>query len=441
MKLFYNKLIIGFLFLALTLAGCKKDSDLPSSAEVATIDASFAHAYYQLELRLIKQTAGFSPPVASRALGYSGVTLYESMVAGMPQYQSLVGKLNGLTDVPKPTKDMEYHWGVAANYAMASILKNLFANTSAANKVAIDSIRSVYDARFQASISQEVFSRSANYGEQVATKIFDWSKTDGGHEGYTKNFPASYVPPVGLGMWVKTDASNALQPYWGDNRTFLITNTAPSIMAPAPPAFSIDPTSTFYKNGKEVYDVGRNLTQEQRAIALFWADGAGETFTPPGHSISITRQVLLEKKSTLDVAAEAYMKVGIAVADAFICGWKCKYIFNLMRPITYIQANIDANWKPLLATPPFPEYISGHSVQSGAASEVLTQLFGDNVQFIDNSHADRGLAPRTLSSFRAFAQEAAISRLYGGIHFRFGNEEGLNMGVRIGKNINLLTVK
>jgi hypothetical protein len=359
----------------------------------------------------------------------------------MPQYQSLAGKLNGLTDIPKPTKDMEYHWGVSANYAMASILKNLFANTSATNKASIDSIRSVYDARFQAIVNQEVFNRSANYGEQVATKIFDWSKTDGGHEGYSKNFPTSYAIPMGLGLWEKTDASSALQPYWGENRTFLIANAAPSIMAPAPPAFSSDPTSTLFKYGKEVYDVSKNLTQEQKNIALFWADGAGETFTPPGHSISITRQVLLEKKSTLDAVAESYMKVGVAVADAFICGWKCKYLYNTMRPITYIQRFIDASWKPLLSTPPFPEYISGHSIQSTATAEVLTQLFGDNYQFTDNSHADRGLSARTLRSFRDFAQEAAISRLYGGIHFRHGNEEGINMGLKVGKNVATLMVK
>ncbi|TAH20102.1 MAG: phosphatase PAP2 family protein [Cytophagales bacterium] len=441
MKKFLSNCIIACFSFALLLSGCKKDSDLPSSAEVATFEADLAHAYYQLEFRLIRQTSGFSPPVASRALGYTGVAFYESVVSGMPSYKSLSGKLNGLSDVPQPMKDTEYHWAISANHSLATILKNLFANASAANLAAIDSIKAVYNARYQATVSQDVFNRSANYGEQVANKIFDWSKTDGGHEGYLKNFPTSYVPPVGEGLWVKTGASTALQPYWGENRTFLAINASPSLLPLSPPIFSTDPSSPFYREGKEVYDVSKNLTASQREIALFWADDAGKTFTPPGHSISITRQVLIGKKSTMEAAAVAYLKVGIAVVDAFICGWKCKYKYNLMRPVTYVQKAIDPTWTPLLDTPPFPEYISGHSVQSGASAEVLTNLFGDNFQFVDNTHVDRGLAPRTLSSFYAFAQEAAISRLYGGIHFRSGNEEGLKLGTRIGKNINDLILK
>ncbi|MCU0391246.1 MAG: vanadium-dependent haloperoxidase [Thermoflexibacter sp.] len=441
MNLLKRKGIIGIFLFAIFLVGCQKESEQPILMEVNSFEADLAHSYYELELRLIRQTSGFTPPVASRALGYTGITLYETLVPGTKNYKSLANRVNGLSNIPQVTSGVEYHWAISANHAMASILRNLFANTSPANLAAIDSVKAIYNSRYQSIISNEVFNRSANYGEQMANVIFDWSRTDGGHEGYLKNFPITYTPPVGESMWVKTSSSNALQPYWGNNRTFLASNAAPSIMPPPPPTFSFEASSAFFKEGKEVYDIAKNLNNSQKEIALFWADDAGKTFTPPGHSISITRQVLIAQKANLALAAEAYMKVGIAVADAFICGWKCKYTYNLLRPVTYVQRYIDPSWKPLLDTPPFPEYISGHSVQSGAAAEVLTKLFGNNVAFVDNSHADRGLPARNLISFEAFAQEAALSRLYGGIHFRSGNEEGLKMGKRIGQNVNELIVK
>ena len=179
-----------------------------------------------------------------------------------------------------------------------------------------------------------------------------------------------------------------------------------------------------------------NLTDEQRAIALFWADDLGATATPPGHSISLTTQVLSQLAARLDIAAETYAKVGIAVADAFIRCWDTKYRYNLLRPVTYIQRLIDADWLPLLVTPPFPEYTSGHSAQSGAAAEVLTDLFGPDFAFVDHTHDSRGLPARAFRSFFQAADEAAISRLYGGIHFRPAIERGLDQGRCVGRAVN-----
>jgi membrane-associated phospholipid phosphatase len=190
----------------------------------------------------------------------------------------------------------------------------------------------------------------------------------------------------------------------------------------------------------EVYDTVRQLTPEQRTIALFWADDPGRTSTPPGHSIALTTQVLREQNASLALAAEAYAKVGIAVADAFIGCWQTKYKYSVVRPITYIQQVIDPTWNnpdltDPVTTPPFPEYTSGHSVQSAATAVVLGALFGNDYAVTDHTQDHRGFLPRAFDSFETLAQEAAISRLYGGIHYRAAIEAGLIQGHCIGKSV------
>ncbi len=181
-----------------------------------------------------------------------------------------------------------------------------------------------------------------------------------------------------------------------------------------------------------------NLTQEERTIAFYWSDDPGDPGTPPGHSISIATQVLQMEKASLALAAETYCKVGIAVSDAFVSCWRCKYHFNLLRPITYIRENIDVSWSTVLSTPPFPEYTSGHSVQSGATAQVLSDLFGYNYHFTDRTHEHRtdiDGSPRSYDSFFDMADEAAISRLYGGIHYRDAIEIGVEQGIKIGQAV------
>lgn len=414
---------------------------LPAQAQDIA-DADVAHGWYTLQLKLIKETPGFSPPVAARALGYTGVTLYETVRPGIPGYQSLAGQLSELEAVPQPAADAAYHWPAAANSALASITKLLYANATEENAAAIDALYEQNAAAYALEADAAVIERSVEYGQTVASAIFEWSKTDGGHEGYLTNFPTDYVPPVGEGLWVPTprlngDPQPALQPYWGDNRP-LLPQAEEGCEPPAPPAYSEEPGSRFYIEALEVYETSQNLTQEQLDIALFWADNAGQTATPVGHSISILQQVLVEQNASLALAAEAYAKVGIAVSDAMIGCWKAKFEYNLLRPVTAIQTLFDAEWMPAINTPPFPEYTSGHSVQTGAAAAVLTDLFGEHYAFTDHTHDAIGLEPRSFDSFAHMAEETAISRLYGGIHYRAAIEVGVEQGECIGARVNAL---
>jgi hypothetical protein len=190
-----------------------------------------------------------------------------------------------------------------------------------------------------------------------------------------------------------------------------------------------------------VYEVVDGLSAEQLEIARFWSDDPGTTPTPPGHSIAITSQILRLEDESLATAAEAYARVGIAVSDAFVACWHQKYVHNLLRPVTYLRQFVDPGWLPPLVTPPFPEYPSGHSVQSGAAFQVLTDLFGDGYAFVDRTHDVRGLRPRAFGSFREAADEAAISRLYAGIHFRAAIADGLAQGLCIGRAVSALPLR
>ncbi len=439
MKFFKLLLCIALLIF---LTQCQKDeSGIPSQTE--TLDGNIAIEYMEFMRDMVKQTAGFSPPVASRLFGYAGLTLYESVVNGTPTYQSLGGKLNGLAALPQPIAGEQYHWGQVCNAAMNQVVNRYFPAIPDGLKPRLALLGATYKTEYLKAVSEAVLDRSTAFGISIADTIFEYSKSDGGHQGYTRNFPP-FTLPIGPGFWVPTGANlTPLQPTWGNNRTFVVGIT--QLSQPFKhPEYSTDKTSLFYSQSLEVYAITKALSTAQTDIAKFWSDDPGAPGTPPGHSVAIASQILTLEKEDLAKAAETYAKVGMAVSDAFVSCWKCKFDFNLMRPVTYLRQNIDPAWTPLLATPPFPEYTSGHSVQSGATARVLSDLFGYGYSFIDRTHEKRtdiNGAPRAFRSFDQFAQEAAISRLYGGIHFREGIDLGVIQGNKVGDAVTNLPFK
>jgi PAP2 superfamily len=434
MKKFLRHSLLAALLL-LSFAACQKDdpTPVPDPAEYAN---TVALRWFGQFRELTKNSPGFSPPVASRAFGYAGITLYETVVPGSSEYKSLAGQLTSMPVMPKPESGVVYDWALAANAAMAQAARLYYANMPQAQKDAVTKLETelLAESSFDATVAE----RSAAYGRQVANAVFEWSKGDGGHEGYTRNSPTNYIPPVGPGLWVPTLPAfqGALQPFWGNNREFVpgcVNLSQPA----APTAFSTDKFSLFYQQQLEVYSTVKNIRPDQRTIALYWSDDPGVNGgTPPGHMISVTTIVLQKENASLMKAAEAYCKVGITLTDAFISCWKCKFTHNTLRPVSYIREHIDPEWKPLLNTPPFPDYISGHATQSGAAAQVLSDLFGYNYKFLDDTHAKRtdiDGSPRAFNSFFDMAAESSSSRLFGGIHIREANEIGVIMGRRIGE--------
>ncbi len=426
------------------LISCQKDLSTKPQYTLNT-DSAVAREWFTLHNKLIKETAGFTAPVAARSFGYAGVTLYQSVVAGMRGYNSLAGKLNGLTihELSRPEEGKSYHWGLVANAAMADYYRNAFKTTSEENKKLINELENKYLFIFKDNVpDQELINRSISFGKQIAAEVYIYAKSDGMDEAYNTNYPAYSFPNQPNTYRPTGSESTPLQPYWGKIRPFMI-NDVDNVQPVDPPVYSMDMKSKFFKDAMDVYTSSKFITDEQKPIEEFWADGDG-TVTPAGHSISIATQVLEQDRANLAKAAETYLKVGLAVHDAYVSCWKSKFTNNVVRPVSYIRSVIDANFNTLINTPASPEYSCEYAVQAGAAFSVLNDLFGTNYRFSDFTNYGRtdiiGV-PRNYASFDAAAQEAAISGFYSGIHFQKSIDDGLVQGKKIGTYISALGIK
>ncbi len=424
-------------------AGCKKEtqtsdqiSDLQSAAnkthghltQTKTFTSDGVYKWIDMQLRLMRTSSPFigGLPV-SRVFGYTGIALYESVVPGMPAYQSLSGQLNQFPDMPKTEPGLAYHWPSNANAAMAAITRNFFPTASAANKISVDSLENALNDEYKNSESADVLQRSVAFGKSVSQLVFDWSKTDGANHAND-----SYTPPVGPGLWEPFGAQVAFGPYWKNNR-LMVTGSLSGVNVPPPPAYSADPSSDFFKMVKEVYDVSQSLTTEQRATGLYYRDNPGYG---GGHYISILKLVLQQEHATLDISALAYAKSGIAVVDAGIGCWAVKYAYNNLRPITYIRNVMGyTTWSPLFGTPPFPDYISGHSTLAGAVAVVFTSMFGDNYHLTNNTYSFLNMPDQHYTSFYDMADQIGKSRVYAGIHYTTSCVEGNTLGQKVARNI------
>ena len=394
-----------------------------------TYSSDVAIKWMNMQLRIMSTTT--LPNVAfTRPYVYSGIAFYESVVPGMPAYQSLAGQLNNLSGLPRTTPGFAYHWPTCANAALAYINKQIFSTTSTANKTSIDSLEAALNAQYQAEIDAAILDRSIAFGKAVAQEIFQWAESD----GYLHASDA-YTRPTGAGLWEPTPPAfgPASTPYWGNLRT-IVPGSGNNAQPGALPLYSTDASSDFYKMAKQVYDVSQTLTPEQTAMALYWRDVPG--VTTPGHYVSILKQVLENDKPSLDKAAIAYALGGIIAYDAGISCWETKYNYNLVRPITYIRNVLGfATWNSLLTTPGHPEYSSAHAVLSAATAAAFSNLFGNSYSFTDHTYDYLGYAPRHFNSFEAFGADAGNSRLYAGIHYQPSIDIGLVQGRKVAQNI------
>lgn len=382
-----------------------------------------------------------SPPQAARAYAYASIAAYETLRSGFPEYRTLAGQINGLTPVPAPDPDEDLHLTLAGVHAFMQVAKAL-----TFSQERMDSLRTAMHDRFRAAgISRPVFDRSVAYGEEVGRHVLEWATED--YFIQLRGYPKFTVTPS-PGRWVPTPPSymDAVEPHWGNVRPFAMDSTS-QFRPPPPYEFDMTEGSPFHRELMEVYETTSRLTDEQREIALFWENNpyvmnirghamfATKKKSPGAHWIDIAG--LASKATDADVmrAAEAYALVAIALADGFTSCWEEKFRSNLIRPETVINQYLDETWEPLIQTPPFPEYTSGHSVISAAAAVVLTHLFGDGFAFDDDTETAYGLPVRSFTSFDEAAEEAAMSRLYGGIHYRLAIEEGLEQGRRIGEHV------
>ncbi len=417
----------------LALAGCR-DAD-PAAAPPEAADPELLHGA-MLRITNVMTYDIFSPPVASRVYAYASVAAYEALAPSRPDLVTLAGQLNGLEAAPAPTEAV--HGPTAAVYAALAVGEALTFSDEE-----IDAYRTGFEARLDAAgLDRRLRRQSEGYGQAVAQHVLAWASQDG--YAQTRSAPA-YTITDEPGTWRPTPPAymDAIEPAWATMRPFVLDSAAQ--FKPLPPhPYSVEPGTAFRRQVDEVYEIGRDLTTEQREIASFWdcnpyvmhtrghAMFATKKITPGGHWMGIA--AIASRTAGADVAgaAEAYVRTAVAVADGFISVWDEKFRSRLIRPETVINEHIDEDWAPLLQTPPFPEYSSGHSVISAAAAEALTDVYGDGFAFHDTTEVAYGLPARDFTSFRQAAEEAAISRLYGGIHYRMAAERGVEQGRGVG---------
>lgn len=381
----------------------------------------------------------FSPPVASRIYAYTSIAAYEGIIFDHPQYNTLAGQLNGFTEVPQPKESAVYSFplvSLASFYKVAEALVFSKADMNLHKEKSFEALKKL-------NIPKDVFKRSVAFGEQIGQHVLDWAAKDNYHQTRSfEKFSISNDPSI----WKPTPPAymEAIEPHWNKIRPFVLDSST-QFIPERPTHFALDKSSYFFKEAYDVYKVGKELTPEQEEIANFWDCNpfkmnvkghimfATKKITPGGHWMEIA--CLSSKKVNADwmKTSEALALTAVALADGFIVCWDEKYRSAVIRPETYINQHIDEEWLPLLQTPPFPEYPSGHSVVSNAAALALTSIFGDSFHFVDSSEVKYGLPSREFNSFIEAADEAAISRLYGGIHYMPAIENGADQGLKVGE--------
>jgi len=430
--------VVAFICLAIVLAACSNDQD---KSYVKFTSDPLLYSKTVKSLNDIVLENNFPPMVAARNYAYANIAAYECISAGDTSYKSLAGQIKHMPEMPKPGKE-------SIDFSMAALLA--FVKVGNAVTFPEGSMMNYYDRlkhmADSAGMPNDVWKNTKEFSDTIAAAVLLWSKGD----NYSATRGASrYSISDSAGRWVPTPPmyATALEPHWMEIRP-MVMDSASQFKPVRPPVFNIkDKNSVFYKSLMEVKNISDSLNDEQKHIADFWDDNpfkmnvtghvmfATKKFSPAGHWMNITGIGAKKANADFNTTVAAYAKTAIALFDAFISCWDEKYRSNYIRPETVINSTINQEWRPYIQTPPFPSYTSGHSTISAAAAEVMTEYFGDKLSFTDTSLLEFGIANREIKSFRDAAQEASISRLYGGIHYRFDLDAGNSSGIKIGKNI------
>ncbi|MDB5221954.1 MAG: superfamily protein [Chitinophagaceae bacterium] len=388
----------------------------------------------QKDMLQVPMPTGVAAPEANRAIAYCGIALYEAVEPGMPAYQTLSGQLNGLPAIPSTQRALAYHWAASANAALAYMNRHLFPLASAGNKTAIDNLENELETVYASETDAATLQRSIDFGRAVAEIVFNWSQTDG---TATLPSPATYIIPVGAGLWEKTPPNFAgpVNPFASQRRLLVNGSTDATDLTP-PPTYSTDPSSDFYAMVKDVYDRSQTLTPEQIAAAIYHRDAPG--YPGGGTLVPMLAQTFQQSNCRLDAAALAYAKVGLGTYDAIMLGFVKKYQVNLVRPITYIRNVMGhTTWNALFATPGHPEFPSAHAINGGVISIMLTDVFGENFNLTLDHYSilSPPLPSRHYTSFDELGREMGDSRVFGGIHYQASCDKGFWLGKKVSQNI------
>ncbi|MDT3401362.1 vanadium-dependent haloperoxidase [Mucilaginibacter terrae] len=423
------KTSISILLTCITITACKQK-------EQSTINETEVLHQNEDQLTQLIIFDVFSPPVASRIYAYASLASYEAMRFKNDKYESIAAKLHGFSTLPQPEKNKSYNYTLAATKAFFTVTRKV--------TFSVDSLKGYEDklyARFKGMLDDSTFARSVAFGDTVGKAILKRAAKDNYMQTRAKpKFIGSNAP----GKWHPTppDYLDAVEYCWGTMKTFALDSSG-QFAPPPPPAYSKSKESEYFKQNMQLYDQSKKLTKEQKDIARYWDDNpfvmqhtghmmfANKKITPGGHWIGITAIACKQAKADAVKTAQAYALTSVAMFDAFICCWQEKFKSATIRPVSVINDEIDPQWLPMLQTPPFPEYPSGHSTITRSAAVMLTKLFGDKFAFQDTSDLRYIGMQRHFDSFVQAANEASISRYYGGIHYVNSVNAGADQGKKV----------
>ena len=430
------RLSVQVLIISLTMISCSNDN---RNIEKLNDPELFHQAMQNLTDIIVYDI--FSPPVASRIYVYPSIAAFETISFLNPEaYKSLSGQISGLEKIIYPT-DKNINSNLASLYAFNKVGEKFIFSKERMKFLNKDFQKKIKNLN----IPYKTIKASEKFGEYVANHILNWAKKD--NYDITRTYPKYSIKEADH-YWKPTppDYMDGIEPHWGKIRTMVLDSAN---MFPSKPPLKFDLTkgSPFQLQLQQVFQIGDNLTDEQLNKASFWdcnpyvthhtghAMIATKKITPGGHWIGITAIASRINNSDFLETINAYANVSIALFDSFIACWDDKWKTLIVRPETLINKYYDDKWVPVLQTPPFPEYTSGHSVISRAAAVTLTDLYGENFSFVDTTELKYGLPERKYKSFIHASEEAAISRLYGGIHYMMAIEEGVIQGEKVGSHI------
>lgn len=385
----------------------------------------------------------FTPPVASRIYAYSNLAWYEALRWKDSKSTSITGRLKGFDPIPQPPKEKKIDYTLAAAKSFFTVAKAL-----TFSKDSLAGTEKNILKEFENATDDEVYKNSVTFGDAIAAVIL--KRAGGDNYKMTRGMP-KYSVFKEPGKWQQTppDYADAVEPNWRLIKPMLLDSAAQFKPLPPPP-YDLNKNSQYYKELMEVYDTCKQLTSLQDTIAHYWDDNpfvtehaghlmfANKKTTPGGHWMGII-SILCRQLKTDDIkTAKVFALASCVIFDGFISCWDEKYRSRMVRPVTVIREHIESTWTSLLQTPPFPEYTSGHSVITSAAATVLIQQLGDNIAFTDTTEMEYLGLQRSFNSIRQAADEVAISRLYGGIHYRSAIEEGKKQGQAVGSLYNTI---
>jgi hypothetical protein len=428
-----------FLFSTILLV-CSCEKTNPNFQQDAA-NPEFLHQSLMSLTKVIKHEL-FPPMIAARIYTYSQIAAYEALNGQTPQYVSLAGQLKNFPEMPKAEDGKEVCLPLAAAKAYFRVGKQL---TFSGDSMDVEWGKLMAEFK-KTGIPKAVAERSIALGDTIGGTVLKWAAGD--NYAPSRSMPKYTIQQNNPATWRPTmpDYADAVEPNWNKIRP-LTLDSAAQFKPVRPTPFSADKSSKFYKEAYEVYKTVADSTSERIATAWYWDDNPVATqnaghfsiirkkITPTGHWMWITMYACRQHHKNIMETSEAYVKVALGLFDTFISCWDEKYRSEVVRPETYIGQYIEPQWMPIIVTPPFPEYTSGHSCVSGASSTILKEVFGDNTTFTDSTEVQFGLPPRSFKSFDEAAQQAAISRMYAGIHYRPACEVGITQGQAVGKYV------